>query len=215
MGFLEYMIDNPGRMLEMSVEHAALVLLAVVVSAVVGVGIGVFSYRHDVRASVATAICATILTIPSFALFGLMLPVFGLGNTGPVIALAAYALLPIVRNTVTGLQEVDPAIVESARGMGMSPHQVLVRIELPLAWPVILAGLRVATMLTVSILAIGAYIGAGGLGNDILRALNNLGSVWAFDVAVAGTVAIVIVALLLDLFWTLLRRMTTPRGIRS
>ena len=214
MGALEYIIDNPGRLIEMGIEHAVLVLIAVVAAGLVGVAIGVATYRREVAASVATAVCATILTVPSFALFGLMLAWIGLGNTGVVIALVAYGLLPIVRNTITGLQGVDPAITESARGMGMSPRQVLLRIELPLAWPVVIAGLRVATMLVVSILAIGAYIGADGLGNEIFRALSNIGSVWALDVAIAATVAIVVVALVLELFWVVIDRVSTPRGLR-
>ena len=214
MGALEYIIDNPGRLIEMGIEHALLVLVAVAAAGLVGVGLGVATYRRPVAASMAAAVCATMLTIPSFALFGLMLAWVGLGNTGVVIALVAYGLLPIVRNTITGLQGVDPAITESAKGMGMSGWQVLLRIELPLAWPVIIAGLRVATMLVVSILAIGAYIGADGLGNEIFRALSNIGSVWALDVAIAATIAIVAVALVLELFWVIVDRLTTPRGLR-
>ncbi|QBI22130.1 ABC transporter permease [Egibacter rhizosphaerae] len=214
MGFLEYFIDNPGRALELSIEHATLVLAGLALGGVVGILIGMLAYTRPVASSISTAAAATILTIPSFALFGLMLPLFGLGNSGPIVALAAYALLPIVRNTVTGLQEVDPAVVESARGMGMSRRQVLWRVELPLAWPVILAGLRVATMVLTSIAAIAAYIGAMGWGQEVTRALQNIGSVWALDVALAATVGIVVVALVLDLLWTLLRRFTTPRGMR-
>ena len=214
MGALEYIIDNPGRLIEMGIEHAVLVLAAVAAAGLVGVAIGVLTYRRPVAASMAAAVCATILTIPSFALFGLMLAFVGLGNTGVIIALVAYGLLPIVRNTITGLQGVDPAITESAKGMGMSGWQVLLRIELPLAWPVIIAGLRVATMLIVSILAIGAYIGADGLGNEIFRALSNIGSVWALDVAIAATIAIVAVALVLETFWVIVDRLTTPRGLR-
>ncbi len=215
MGWLEYMIDNPGRLIGLGVEHATLALIAVAVSGVIGATVGVLTYRRPVAASIATAVAATMLTIPSFALFGLVLVWFGLGNTGVVVTLVVYALLPIVRNTITGLQEVDPAITESALGMGLSPRQVLLRVELPLAWPVIIAGLRVATMLVVSILAIGAYIGADGLGNEIFRALSNIGSVWAFDVAIAATVSIVIVAMVLEAFWVLVDRLTTPRGLRD
>lgn len=215
MGWLEYMIDNPGRLFALGVEHATLALIAVAASGVIGAAVGVLTYRRPVAASIATAVAATMLTIPSFALFGLVLVWFGLGNTGVVVTLVVYALLPIVRNTITGLQEVDPAITESALGMGLSPRQVLLRVELPLAWPVIIAGLRVATMLVVSILAIGAYIGADGLGNEIFRALSNIGSVWAFDVAIAATVSIVIVAMVLEAFWVLVDRLTTPRGLRD
>lgn len=215
MGWLSYLIEHAGRLFGLGVEHATLALLAVAISGVIGVVLGVLTYRRPVAASIATAVAATMLTIPSFALFGLVLVWFGLGNTGVVVTLVVYALLPVLRNTVTGLQEVDGAITESARGMGMSATQVLTRIELPLAWPVIIAGLRVATMLVVSILAIGAYIGADGLGNEIFRALSNIGSVWAFDVAIAATVAIVLVAMVLEAFWVLVDRLTTSKGLRE
>lgn len=206
---------NWDRLIGLSIEHVVAVLIAVALAAIIGVTLGVLTYRSTVGSEIITAVCATILTIPSFALFGLMLPIFGLGDTGPIIALVAYALLPIVRNTITGLQGVDPSIAEAAKGMGMSARARLVRIELPLAWPVILTGLRVATLLVTSIYAIAAYMGAGGLGNDIFRALSNIGSVWALDVVIIATVAIVVVALVLDSFYLLLGKLTTPRGIRN
>jgi len=206
---------NWDRLIGLGIEHITAVLIAIALAAVVGVSLGVLTYRSKAGAEMVTAVCATILTIPSFALFGLMLPIFGLGETGPILALIAYALLPIVRNTITGLQGVDPAIVEAAKGMGMPSRARLLRIELPLAWPVILTGLRVATLLITSIYAIAAYMGAGGLGNDIFRALSNVGAVWALDVAVTATVAIVVVAIILDSFYLLLGKLTTPRGIRN
>lgn len=214
MGWFEYIVNNPDRLLGMAIEHATYVLIAVAISSVIGVSLGILVHRSQAAASVVTAVCATILTIPSFALFALMIPVLGLGNTSAVVALAAYALLPIVRNTITGLQELDPAMVESAKGMGMNARQRLVRVQLPLAWPVIIAGLRVATMLVVSIFAIASVVGADGLGQEIFRGLSNLGAVWAFDVVLAATVAIVLVALVLDLFYVLLARLTTSRGLR-
>ena len=214
MGFLDYIFSNFGRVLEMSLEHAMYVLMSVAISALIGVTLGVLVHHRPALASITTAICATILTVPSFALFGLMVAWVGLGNLSAVIALTAYALLPIVRNTITGLQELDPAIVESAQGMGMSSAQRLVKVQLPLAWPVIIAGLRVSTMLVVSIFAIANYVGADGLGSEIFRGLSNIGSVWAEDVVLASTVMIVIVALVLDAGYKLLERFTTPRGIR-
>lgn len=214
MGFLDYIADNPERFFEMALDHAIYVLIAVAISAVIGVSVGILVHRNDAVASIVTAICATILTIPSFALFGLMAAWLGLGNAPAVAGLVAYALLPIVRNTITGLRGVDAAIVESAKGMGLNASQRLVKVQLPLAWPVIIAGLRVATMLIVSIFAIAALLNADGLGQDITRALANLGAVWALDVAVAATVGIVAVAVVLDLFYQGLERVTTSRGIR-
>ncbi|MGH3425686.1 MAG: ABC transporter permease subunit, partial [Nocardioidaceae bacterium] len=121
---------------------------------------------------------------------------------------------PILRNAVVGLQSVDVNMLDAARGMGMGRTRILLLIELPLAWPVILTGIRVAGQLTVGLVAISAYVLGPGLGKYLLGALANLGSANTFNEAVAGTVLIVILALLLDLVFVLIRRFTTPRGLR-
>lgn len=203
------------QLLELAVEHLLLVLTAVVFATVIGVTIGVLVYRSPPLSSLATSVTATILTIPSLALFALMVVWVGLGDRSAIIALSAYALLPIVRNTVTGLQGVDPAVSESARGMGLSAGSRLRRIDLPLAWPVILTGVRVATMLIVSIAAIAAYIGAGGLGNWIFDGLARRGSVVALPLIISGTLGVVMVAFLLDAFFILVNKLTVPKGIQD
>ncbi|MDQ4042963.1 MAG: ABC transporter permease, partial [Actinomycetota bacterium] len=136
-------------MLELALEHAAVVFVSLLIAVAIGVTAGVLVYRREQAAEVVLAVASTFLTIPSFALFGLLVPILGLGWPPTVFALVMYALLPIVRNTVTGLREVDPAITESAQGMGMSGWERLLRIEMPLAWPVILAGVRVSTLIIV------------------------------------------------------------------
>lgn len=211
----EFLERRWPQLLELALEHLLLVLTAIVFATLIGVTIGVLVYRSAGLSSLATAVTATILTVPSLALFGLMIVWVGLGDRSATIALTAYALLPIVRNTVTGLQGVDPAVHESARGMGLGALARLVRIDLPLAWPVILTGVRVATMLIVSIAAIAAYIGAGGLGNWIFDGLARRGSVVAMPLIISGTLGVVAVAFLLDAFYILVGRLTTPRGIRD
>lgn len=211
----EFLARRWPQLLELAVEHLLLVLTAIVLATFIGVMIGVLVYRSAGLSSLATAVTATILTIPSLALFGLMVVWVGLGDRSAVIALTAYALLPIVRNTVTGLQGVDPAVNESAKGMGLSARARLLRIDLPLAWPVILTGVRVATMLIVSIAAIAAYIGAGGLGNWIFDGLARRGSVVAMPLIISGTLGVVAVAFILDGFYIVVGRVTTPRGIRD
>lgn len=203
------------QLLELAVEHLALVLTAIAFATVIGVTLGVLVYRSSALSSLATAVTATILTVPSLALFGLMIVWVGLGDRSAIIALSAYALLPIVRNTVTGLREVSPAIDESARGMGLGAGARLMRIDLPLAWPVILTGIRVATMLIVSIAAIAAYIGAGGLGNWIFDGLARRGSVVAMPLIISGTLGVVAVAFVLDAFYIVVGRLTIPRGVRE
>jgi osmoprotectant transport system permease protein len=175
----------------------------------------VLVFRRERAANVALAITSTFLTIPSFALFGIFIPIFGLGYPPTVVALVMYGLLPILRNTVAGLRSVDPAIAESAQGMGMSATQRLFRIELPLAWPVIIAGVRVSTMLLMGIAAIAAIVGGPGLGEDIFSGLARVGSVTALDLVLGGILGIVALALIFDTFFNVLGRLTTSRGIRD
>ncbi len=157
---------------------------------------------------------SAILTIPSFALFGLLIPVLGLGVPPTVTVLVLYALLPIVRNTIVGLASVDSSVTDAARGIGMSRFGVLTRVELRLAWPAVLTGIRVSTQMLMGILAIAAYAKGPGLGNQIITGLSRVGSANATNAAVAGTVAIVILALVLDAVYVLIGRLTTSRGIR-
>lgn len=212
---IDFLVRRWPQLLELAVEHLLLVLTAIVFATLIGVAVAVVVYRSAALSSLATALTATILTVPSLALFALMVAWVGLGDRSAIIALTAYALLPIVRNTVTGLQGVDPAINESAKGMGLGAGARLLRIDLPLAWPVILAGVRVATMLIVSIAAIAAYIGAGGLGNWIFDGLARRGSVVAMPLIISGTLGVVVVAFLLDAFYIVVGKLTTSRGIRD
>ena len=200
--------------LQEGLEHLQLVLASIAVATIIGVTLGVVVYRHERAASLTLAVTGAILTVPSFALFALLIPLVGIGWRPAWIGLIAYALLPIVRNTVTGLRGVDAEIVESARGMGMRRRQQLARVELPLAWPVVLTGIRVSTLLIVSIAAIAALVGGPGLGNPILAGLARIGGAGAVPLVVGGTIGVIIVALILDLFYLLLGRLTVPRGLK-
>lgn len=213
--FWELLARQTSRVVGESVEHLQLVLSSVAVAVVIGVALGVLVYRHERAATLALGATGAFLTIPSFALVGLLIPLLGLGFAPSWAMLTVYALLPIVRNTVTGLQGVDADIVESAKGMGMRRWQQLVKIELPMAWPVVLAGIRVSTLLIVSIAAIAALVGGPGLGNSILSGLARLGGLAALPMVVAGTVGVVVVALILDLLYVLIGRFTIPRGLKN
>ena len=215
MNFFEYMAYSWDHVLELAIGHALVVAISLVIAVVIGVGLGVLVYRRERVASVVLAIASTFLTIPSLALFGVFIPIFGLGYLPSVIALVIYALLPILRNTVTGLQSVDPAVAESAQGMGMSARERLLRIELPLAWPVIIAGVRVSTMLLMGIAAIAAVVNGPGLGDDIFAGLARIGGANALNLVLGGTLGIIVLALLFDTFFNVLGRLTTSRGIRD
>ncbi|WP_440708046.1 ABC transporter permease [Herbiconiux sp. YIM B11900] len=201
--------------LTLAVGHVVVVLLALLFATIVGVGVGLLVWNRPIGRSLAVTSAAVILTIPSLALLAAMIPLFGLGWTPTLIGLTLYSLLPIIRNTVVGLREVPPAIMESAKGMGMSPGRVMLSIQLPIAWPVILTGVRVAAQLTIGIAAIGAYVGGPGLGQMIFQGLSSLGSKNALNYALTGTVCVVILALLVDALFNLVTTTTTSKGLRA
>ncbi len=214
--FLTYLEFAWEDLLELGIEHALVVLVSLAIATVIGIGLGVATYRTDRPRDLVLAVTGTLLTIPSLALFGLFitLPGLGLGARSVVLGLVLYALLPIVRNMIVGLREVDPAVVESAQGMGMGRWQRLLRIELPLAWPVVLTGMRVSTLILIGIAAIGAYINGPGLGDIIFSGLAQIGSASALNLVLGGTLGIIVLAVLFDLVYVLIFRLTIAKGIR-
>lgn len=217
MNFLDYLLteSNQEALLEQGIEHVTLVATTMATAIVIGLALGIIAHRVPWMRPPILNTVSTFLTIPSFALFALMIPIVGIGFAPAYVALTLYALLPIVRNTVSGLQSVDPAIAESAQGMGMGGWKRLTSIELPNAWPVVLAGVRVSTLLVVGIAAIAALVGGPGLGREIFRGIRSIGSVFALNSLLGGTLAIVVVALLFDIAYLFIGRLTTPRGIRD
>lgn len=214
MSFSEYLTNRWRHLLDLGTEHVLVVTEAIVIATVIGVGLGLLTYRTERPREFVLAVTGVFLTIPSIALFGLFIPVFGLGTKPVIVALVMYALLPIVRNTIVGLRSVDPAIVESAEGMGMGRLNRLFRIELPLAWPVIITGMRISTIIVVGIAAIGAYVRGPGLGNEIFSGLARFGSPAALNLVLGGILGVMILAVLFDAFYVVLTRLTTSRGLR-
>lgn len=215
MNLFEYISDRWDKLWVEAYLHTSMVVQCTVLAAVLGVLIGVAVYRSPIGSAVATALASTILTVPSFALLGLLIPISGLGPTTAVIALVLYGLLPIVRNTVVGLAGVDPAVTDAARGIGMSRLGVLTRVELRLAWPAILTGMRVATQMLMGIAVISAYAKGPGLGEQVFSGLTNAGSANSLNQAITGTVGVVILALVLDAIYVLIKRFTISRGVRG
>lgn len=214
MRFDEYLDSRSALLLDRTVEHAEVVLLSLAIATVIAISLGI-AVRHRGRAgAVAIGVTGVFLTIPSFALFGLLIAPLGLGWPPTVVALVLYALLPILRNTMTGLRGIDPAVLESARGMGMGSRQRLLRIELPLAWPVILAGIRISTLLTLGIATIAAAINGPGLGDLIFQGIGRIGAVNALNETLAGILGVVVLALLFDVGFFGVRRLTLSRGLR-
>jgi osmoprotectant transport system permease protein len=174
MNWYEFLLRNRGEVFERTLEHIGLVGASMAISLLIGLPLGVALVTRTKLQRWVIGAANVVQTIPSLALFGFLIPVPWIGGVGAstaIVALSLYALLPILRNTCTGIAEVDPAVIESARGMGMTPWQVLWQVQLPLAAPVLLAGIRVATAICIGITTIAAAIGAGGLGVFIFRGL--------------------------------------------
>lgn len=215
MNFFEYVSNRREHLTELAIEHVQVVAVSISIATVIGISLGILVYRRPLWAQVVLGITGVFLTIPSFALFGILIPFVGLGYKPTVIALVMYALLPIVRNTVTGLRGVDEAVTDSARGMGMGRWRALLRVELPLAWPVIVAGVRVSTLLLVGITAIAAVVNGPGLGEDIFSGLARIGGANALNLVLGGTLGIVLLALVFDSVFAGIGRLTTSKGIRD
>jgi osmoprotectant transport system permease protein len=210
----DYVVERRGLLSFQALQHLSLVVQCVLLGSVIAVALAVLVYRNAAATGLANGMSAVGLTIPSFALLGILLAPFGFGITPAVIAVTFYAALPVLRNAVVGLAGVDPSVVESARGIGMSRLSTLLRIELPLAWPVVLAGIRVSTQMVMGIAAIAAYVLGPGLGGFIFSGLSRLGGANALNSTLTGTITIVLLALVLDLLLVLAGRLTTPKGIR-
>ncbi|TQL41976.1 osmoprotectant transport system permease protein [Homoserinimonas aerilata] len=213
-GLVTFLGRRYDDVLELAGEHLLVVLISLAIALIIGVGIGMLVWNKPVARSVSISATAVMLTIPSLALLALLSPLLGLGWGPSVVALVFYSLLPIVRNTVVGLREVPLPILESARGVGMGPLRVLFTMQLPIAWPVILTGIRVAAQLTVGIAAIAAYVAGPGLGQYIFKGLSSLGSKNALNYALTGTVGVLLLALLLDAAFLLIARLTISKGLK-
>lgn len=213
--WFEYMQDDREDLWQLTIEHALLVIQATGAAVVVAVLLGIVVQNRPTARNIALSITSVFLTLPSLALFTLFIPLLGIGRRPVLVALFMYALLPVLRNTVTGLDSVDPAVEESAKGMGMNPMRRLFQVKLPLAWPVIIAGIRVATLLTTGIAAIGTLVSGGGLGDAIKDGFNRLGLPNSYEPLWAGTVLVVVLALVFDLLLALTRKVLSPGVIAT
>ncbi len=215
MTYQEYLGYFQEDLLRQFGDHFAVVLLATVFGSLVGVGAGILVRHHPGPREVVLKIAGTMLTIPSLALYAVLIGILGLGWPPVLLALTAYSLLPIIQNTIVGLNSVNASVLEAARGIGMGDKVRLVRVELPLAWPVILVGIRTAAIILVSTAALGAVVRGPGLGNAIYAGLNSIGSSVALYQVLTGIVGVVVVGLLLNALFFAVARITIPRGIRD
>ncbi|WP_212508648.1 ABC transporter permease [Litoribacterium kuwaitense] len=214
--FLTYLSTNYDEVLAETWTHTQLVGLAIIISIAIGVPLGIYLSTNEQLAETVIQITSVIMTIPSIALFGIMIPILstigqGIGFVPALIALVLYSQLPIVRNTYVAISNVDPNIKDAAIGIGMTPMQRLLKVEIPNAMPLIMAGVRQATVLNIGIGAIAAYIGSGGLGSlinqGIVRSNTNL--------ILAGAVFVSILAIIADLILKYIQNRYTAKGVKN
>lgn len=210
----EFVSERWDEVFEATWQTARMVVIAMAIGTVICVVLGVLAHRVRVLREPLLAVASVAITIPSLALFAIFIPLVGIGNTPAIIALVIYSLMPILRNTITGLDQVDPAVVEAAKGMGLSGLQRLRIVELPLAWPVIITGVRISTLLNTGIAAIAVLVGGDGLGVFINDGLNRYPLPTSVERTWTGIVFTVGLALLFDLAFSGINRLTTSKGIR-
>jgi osmoprotectant transport system permease protein len=214
MGFVEFVQDRWPVLSFLAYQHMSLVVQTLILATVIALVIGMLIYRSPVGVALGNSLTAVGLTIPSYALLGVLVGIVGLGVVPSVILLVFFGIFPILRNVVVGLNGVDKTLIESARGMGMSRFATLIRLELPLAWPVIMTGVRISAQMLMGIAAIAAYALGPGLGGYIFSGISRMGGANATNSIVAATVGILILAVILDTVLNFFTRLTVPRGIR-
>lgn len=215
METLTFIYNNAGVIASLGVEHISIVAVAVGFAILTGVPIGIAITQNRKTADTVLYVASIIVTVPSIALFGLMIPVLslighGIGWLPAVIAILLYSQLPIIRNTYTAITNVDPALREAAQGIGMTPLQRLWRVEIPLSIPVIMAGVRTAVVMNIGVAAIAAYIGAGGLGVLISRGISQTDP----RQLIAGALAVSVLAIIADYGLLYLQKWLTPAGLK-
>jgi osmoprotectant transport system permease protein len=205
MSPLQFFIGHRAEILQATATHLTLVLIAMAIAVLIAVPLGMVIVQRPTLRNIALGIASVFQTIPSLALFGFLIPIPFIGGIGPrtaIVALVLYALLPILRNTYVGLTGIDAAVLQAAEAMGMTNTQILWRVRLPLALPVILAGIRTATIITIGVATIAAAIGAGGLGTFIFRGVAMVSNA----VILAGAIPAALLAIAADLLLAWLER---------
>jgi osmoprotectant transport system permease protein len=203
----EFMQQQSDKLLTQTMEHIGLTFIALLLAIIIGLPLGIFIARRQKFSGIVLGIAGVLQTIPSIALLGFMIPVLGIGPKPAIAALLIYALLPVIRNTFTGITGVDPTIKEAAQAMGMSKQQILARVELPLAMPVILAGIRTAAVINVGVATLASLIAAGGLGEFIFGgiSLNNT------NMILAGAIPAALLAIVFDFLLSLVQKLNARK----
>ncbi|MGE7274448.1 ABC transporter permease [Brevibacillus panacihumi] len=209
-GLIQFLTDRYDLVLKLLWEHSYISLIAVAGGFLIAVPLGILLTRTEKINTYVIGFVNILQTIPSLALLGLMIPLLGIGAVPAIVALFLYSLLPMLRNTYTGIREVDPALIEAARGMGMTSFQILWKIELPMAISIIMGGFRTATIYTISWATLAAVIGGGGLGYLVFTGLGLAND----NMMITGALATAMLATIADLLTRNIQKMCTPKGLK-
>lgn len=206
---LTFLQENQAELLQKTLEHISISLLSLLAAIIVAVPLGILLTKSEKLAKIVLSITSVLQTVPSLAILAMMIPFFGIGTVPAVIALFLYVLLPILNNTYLGIQSVNKDAKEAGRAMGMTQNQVLRMVQLPLAVPVIMSGIRLSAVYAISWATLASYIGAGGLGDFIFNGLN----LYQPKLIIAGAVVVTILALVTDFILNYVEKITTPNGL--
>lgn len=207
----EFFERHGSELVSKLLEHLSISLSALAIGAVIAIPIGILVSRNKRVSQVVIGLTSILQTIPSLALLAMMVPILGVGRTPAIFALVIYSLLPILRNTVLGMERVDENVLDAAKGMGMNTFQLIMRVQLPLAVPVLIAGVRLSGTYVLAWATIASYIGAGGMGDFIFAGLNN----YNIPLIVVGTVSITLLTLVVDFLFEMLEKRVTPKTQRN
>jgi osmoprotectant transport system permease protein len=196
-----------GQLVTKTWQHLYIAAIALALGVIVAIPLGILLTRYPKISGAIIGLASILQTVPAMALLAMMIPIFGIGAKPAIVALFIYSLLPILRNTFLGMKQVDPTLRDAAKGMGMSATQSIIQVELPLAAPVIMAGVRLSATYVIAWTALAAYIGAGGLGDFIFNGLN----LYRSDLILGGSVPVIILALVVDFLLGQLEQKLTPR----
>ncbi|WP_244835037.1 glycine betaine ABC transporter substrate-binding protein [Clostridium sp. BJN0001] len=207
--FINFVVERKSQIYDLFIEHIELTIFAVLISVIIGIPLGMFIIRSKKISTIVIGIANVTQSIPSIALLGFLIPVLGIGSKPAIAMVVLYSLLPIIKNTFTGLNNISGSIIEAARGMGLTKRQILIKVQLPLAMPIIMSGIRISAVTAVGLMTIAAFVGAGGLGYLVFSGVQTVNN----NMILAGAIPACFLAIILDFIIGKIEYVVTPTGI--
>lgn len=207
---MDFLRNNGQELFKKALEHLEILFIALLIAIIVAVPIGIMLSRMKRTSNVVLTIAGVLQTIPTLAVLAIMIPIFGVGKMAAIIALFIYVLLPILNNTVLGVQQIDSNLKDAAKSMGMTRLQMMKDVELPLALPLILSGVRLSAVYAISWATLASYVGAGGLGDFVFNGLN----LYNANMIIAAAIAVTILALIVDFVLSRIEKWAVPKGLK-